>query len=93
MASDRHHMRIFKSLLVGVVLAFLAVVLGTFIELALALNTITSQLDGGLGAVSFSWVTYGSFYALIGFVVGFYWQLRRSGRKQLAALSDLSSNR
>ena len=35
----RRFMRIFKSLLVGIVLAMLAAVLGTFIELAFALSS------------------------------------------------------
>ena len=83
-------MRIFKSLVFGIVIAVFAGVLGTFIELALAMRAITGQITGagGLGAVS--WDTYSPYYAIIGFVAGFYWQFRRGRRKQLA--SALPSN-
>ena len=78
-------MRLLKGVLVGIILAMLAAVLGTFIELAFALSAITGQItgEGGLGAVS--WDTYSPYYALVGFVAGFYWQFRRGRRKQLAA--------
>lgn len=81
-------MRTLKSVLVGIVLAMLAAVLGTFIELALALREITGAItgEGGLGAVS--WDTYSPYYALIGFVAGFYWQFRR-GRRQPPAVPAL----
>ena len=82
-------MRLFKSVVVGIILAMLAAVLGTFIELAFALRAITGEITGtgGLGAVS--WDTYSPYYALIGFVAGFYWQFRRGRRNQFAAASDL----
>ena len=82
-------MRLLKSVVVGIILAMLAAVLGTFIELAFALRAITGEITGtgGLGAVS--WETYSRYYALIGFVAGFYWQFRRSRRKQFAAASVL----
>jgi hypothetical protein len=79
-------MRIFRSLVFGIVMAILAVVLGTFIELALALRAITGQITGGLGAVS--WDTYAPYYAPIGFVAGFYWQFRRGHRQPLASVSN-----
>ena len=82
-------MRLFKSVVVGIILAMLAAVLGTFIELAFALRAITGEITGtgGLGAVS--WDTYSPYYALIGFVAGFYWQFRRGRRNQFAAASGL----
>ena len=45
-------MRILKSVAVGIVVAMLAVVLGTFVELALALRAMTGQMTGagGLGS-------------------------------------------
>jgi hypothetical protein len=73
-------MRILKSLLVGICAALLAAVLGTFVELALALSRITGEVSGGggLGAVSFE--THAPYYALIGFIAGFYWKFRRRAR-------------
>ena len=83
-------MRLFRSLLVGIVVAFLAAVLGTFIELALTLSAITGQITGGGGLGAVSWDTYSpGTTRLIGFVAGFYWQFRRSGRKPIAAVSAL----
>jgi hypothetical protein len=79
-------MRIFRSLLVGIVAAVLAVVLGTFGELALALSRITGQITGGGGLGAVGWNTYFPFYALIGFAGGFYWQFRRSARNRLTTL-------
>jgi hypothetical protein len=78
-------MRLFRSLFVGIVVAFLAAVLGTFIELALTLSAITGQITGGGGLGAVSWDTYSPYYAIVGFVAGFYWQFRRGRRKQLAA--------
>jgi hypothetical protein len=76
-------MRIVKSLLAGVVLAILATVVGTFVELALAVGSIAASGEGGLGAVSFE--TFFPLYALVGFVAGLLWQWRRSDRTRLAA--------
>ena len=78
-------MRLFKSLVVGIILAMLAAVLGTFIELAFALRAITGEITGGGGLGAVSWETSAPYYAVIGFVVGSYWQFRRSRRKQFAA--------
>ena len=79
-------MRIFKSLLAGVVLAFLAAVLGTLIELSFVVWKLSSQLSaessGGLGAVSVA-LSF-PYYALIGFGAGAFWYYRRSGRTRLA---------
>lgn len=83
-------MRLLKSLVVGIILAMLAAVLGTFIELAFALSAITADITGGGGLGAVSWETHGPYYAVIGFVVGSYWQFRRSRRRQFAATPPTS---
>ena len=77
--------RILKSIAVGIVVAVLVVVLGIFVELALALRAMTAQMGdaGGLGSVSVD--PNISLYGLIGFAAGFYWQFSRGGRRTLQA--------
>lgn len=80
-------MRIFKSLLAGVVLAFFAAVLGTFLEIAAMFWALSSQMNatssGGLGAVGGP--MHFPIYALIGFVVGAFAYYRWGGRLRRTA--------
>lgn len=81
-------MRILKSLILGLVMAFLAAVLGVLIEFALVVakvatgfgpSNVTVSGSGGLGAVSMT--SFVELYALAGFVAGFCWHFWRSKRR------------
>ena len=78
-------MRYFKSILVGIIAAVVASVIGVFavfvapIALAFLVSRFASNGSAGIGAVS---IGSGSILvvAVLGFLLGFFWTFRRAAR-------------
>ena len=84
-------LRILKCVTAGCAAALIALLLGGFLQMALALLRMwlyvgsseqTAQNgSGGLGAVSIGISEAGLYFGVLGFAAGFAWQYKRTGTK------------